>query len=600
MSTDNIEEKLKKDEQKPLDSINADISRIESETDEILDTSDELQPAPQFTQPLQPKKSFKERFHDLLKSKKFWTLFIATLLVLLIAAWFIQPSRLWLVNLFGQRTDLTIAIMSRTEDAQQPEVKLKNAVVKVNEREFRSNEKGQVKVNDQPYGRVIVNVSKEGYGSTALVTILDFDPFFHLFGGQESDNDARNLEISVDSVGIPVQFTAIDWLSGLPIKTGEYTAGDLVLKPDDQGVVSFRAPANDNNKVSIRSNHGGKFTDQDFTIPLDPTQKTSMTFVPAGKHYFMSKRDGALGIYASNIDGSEIQLLIPGTGQETLLETRFAVSPDQKYGVLVSTRDGVRDKDKNLIARVYVIDLVKKQLHKVDEGRAVYFIDWSGNTLVYRKSDYVDNKSQTTLNLLDVAGRKASELARFETIIQSYVAFDQMVVWAVLDTNGNGSVESAENKLVRYNLKDKTSHDLSSSVSSLEQTNYDTVVFQVAGSNWQEFNFNTGQQKQSPPPVQTARQYLNVTSTDGGKRLFIDTIDGRRTLFTKAIADGAEKQLAAFNGLTTPVTWNEDVLTFSVVSTTESADYAVSLQGGSAKKITDVTASGQVFWYPGI
>jgi hypothetical protein len=282
------------------------------------------------------------------------------------------------------------------------------------------------------------------------------------------------------------------------------------------------------------------------------------------------------------------------------LETRFATSPDQKYGVLVSTRDGVRDKDKNLIARVYVVDLAKKQLYKVDEGRGIYFIDWSGNTLVYRKSDYVDNKSQATLNLLDVAGRKTNELAKFETIVQSYVAFDQAIVWAGLDTNGNGSVESVENKLVRYNLKDKTSRDLSTSVSSLEQTNYDTVVFQVGGTNWQEFNFNTGQQKQSPPPVQTARQYLNITSADGGKRLFIDTIDGRRTLFTKAIADGAEKQIAAFNGLTTPVTWNGEVLTFSVVSTSESADYAVSLQGGPAKKITDVTAGGQPFWYPGI
>jgi hypothetical protein len=600
MSTDNIEEKLKNDEQQPLGNINADISRIESETDENLDTPAESESAPQFTQPIQQKKSFKERLKVLLRSKKFWVIFTAILLALLIAAWFIQPSRVWFVNLFGQRTDLTITIMSRTEDAKQPEVKLKNAVVKVNERQFKSDEKGQVKINDQPYGRATVNVSKEGYGSTARITTLDFDPFFHLLGGRESDDDAKKLEIVVDSVGIPVQFTAIDWLSGLPIKTGEYTAGDLVVKPDDQGVVSFRAPANDNDKVSIRSNHGGRFTDQDFTIPLDPTQKTSVTFVPASKHYFMSKRDGALGIYTSNIDGSDTALLIPGTGQETLLETRFATSPDQKYGVLVSTRDGVRDKDKNLIARVYVVDLAKKQLYKVDEGRGIYFIDWSGNTLVYRKSDYVDNKSQATLNLLDVAGRKTNELAKFETIVQSYVAFDQAIVWAGLDTNGNGSVESVENKLVRYNLKDKTSRDLSTSVSSLEQTNYDTVVFQVGGTNWQEFNFNTGQQKQSPPPVQTARQYLNITSADGGKRLFIDTIDGRRTLFTKAIADGAEKQIAAFNGLTTPVIWNGDVLTFSVVSTSESADYAVSLQGGLAKKITDVTAGGQPFWYPGI
>ena len=84
------------------------------------------------------KPSKMQRLKALFKSKKFWIIFALSLMALLIAMWFIQPARIWLVNLLGVRTNLSITVLTPAE-GQQQEARLKNVNLKVNGRDFTTN-----------------------------------------------------------------------------------------------------------------------------------------------------------------------------------------------------------------------------------------------------------------------------------------------------------------------------------------------------------------------------------------------------------------------------------------------------------------------------
>ena len=67
----------------------------------------------------------------------------------------------------------------------------------------------------------------------------------------------------------------------------------------------------------------------------------------------------------------------------------------------------------------------------------------------------------------------------------------------------------------------------------------------------------------------------------------------------KAISEKEDKVIKTQSGLTYPILWLSDKVAIYRISTDqESADYAISLDGGEAKKIRDVTkTSGIDRWY---
>lgn len=585
MNTDTIEHKLENPPEKPL---NEDFSKLSQAGDEPLPGDAD---GPRFTKPLKEKKSFKQKLRDLLHSKKFWIITVLILLLGGLAAWFIEPSRYWLVNALGRRTTVTVTVVSPAEEQGQEVAKLKNVKVNIDGRDFTTDDQGKIEVPDQKFGSINIIATKAGYAEVSHRIKLDYDPFFHVLGGKQNDTDARNVQLEMPAVGIEVSFVPIDYLSQKPITTGEFVAADMTLKPNDQGVVSFKAPANDANKVSVKSNFNGIYTDKTFELELGGNEALPITFVPSGRHYFLSNRDGTLGIYGANLDGSEQQQVIPGTGREQA-DTLFAVNASGTFGVLASTRDGERDAQRQVLVRLYVVDLAKKQLTKVDEGRGMSFIGWQGDTLVYR-STTVSTQPEQALRTLDTSTKKMTELTKAQFMGQGIVALDQVVMSVQEDINKNGIIDyETESTLRRFDIKSAAMRELTKNPVSIMQTDFNKVAFSTSTNIWREYNLNTGDLKDISPPGATSRYYSNVVSPDGAKSLVIDKIDGKFTLLTRSASDGAEKQLYSHGGLGGPLRWlGNDVVVFRVVSSSETADYALSLNGGEPKKISDVTAS---------
>jgi hypothetical protein len=540
-----------------------------------------------------PKRSFGQKLKALLHSKKFWLSLVGLLVVAAIAVWFIQPSRWWIVNLFGGSNTVMITVATPGEGKTKAAT-LRNAAVTMNGKSYKTDDKGTVKVSGVPYGKSIITAKKAGYQDTNREVTLDLDPLLHLFGGKAQDDAVRNVELSMTATGMPVSFKAVDWLSGKPVTVGDYTISDVVARPDAQGLVSLKIPGTDDSKATVKASFGGKYIDKQFEVIIGAGDPEVISVVPGGKHYFVSKRSGVLTVYSSNLDGTDVQAIVTGTGQETDA-TAFAVSPSGKYGVLSSARDGERNAKRDLLQRVYVVDLASKQITPVDEAVAVDFADWSEETLVYTTRNYEasDNTYNTVLRSVDAADKRVYNFESSGGIYVSTVAFDK-VIYQKYIYDGNDQQLSPILRVANTNgMSIKT---LGNQVlfNSYSQMDFDRIVFKTEQDQaWHEYNLNTDNLKtvSQPSNGSSAQQYLSTAKSDSSKRLMIDRIDGKYALIVKDTSTGESKTLYSAGGLGGPIRWVGDVIVYRVATSQETADYGVSINGGDPKKITDVTAT---------
>lgn len=578
--------------------LNIDSPWRSSQDQPVVHVTPAEQPAPSY-QPSKPKRSLKQKFGAMVRSRRFWLLFIVGLIVIGLVLWFVQPTRWWLVNAFGNRNTLTITTIAPGEGKAKVS-RLGNVAVTVDGKSYKTDAQGKLTVSDVPYGKISVSAKKAGYQDVNYGVTLDFDPFLHRFGGQEADEAARKVELSLKATGIPVAFKVIDAFSGKPVNVGEFIIGDIVAKPDDQGLVSVKIPGTDDARVTVSANFGGKYVDQKFDIALDDTATPNgetmpeIKVVPGGKHYFVSKRSGVLTVYSSNLDGSDVQPIVAGSGQETD-SIAFATSPDGKYGVLSSSRDGARNSKQDMLQRIYVVDLTTKQITKVDEGVEVHFADWSGSTLVYTTTAYdaTTNQYPTTLRSVDTSSKRVYNFETADYITVGTVAFDK-VVYQKYVNKGPDTIASPILRASPVNAASIKTLGEKTDFSTYLQLDFDRIAFKTGqDQSWHEYNLNTDQTKSISQPSSGSNtiQYISTAEGDGSKRLLIDRIDGKYTLFVKDMSTGAVTPLYGADGLGGPISWIGDVIVYRVVNSQETADYAISLNGGKPVKITDVTAT---------
>ena len=543
--------------------------------------------------PAPPKRSFRQKLARMMRSRKFWIMTVLSLLALGVALWFIQPTRWWLVNLFGAGNTLTLTTIAPGE-GQAKVSRLGNTTVTVEGKVYKTDAQGKLRVDHVPYGKISVVAKKPGYQDVNYGVTLDFDPFLHKFGGKESDDASRTVELSLRATGIPLSFKVVDALSGKPVTVGEFMIGDVVAKSDDQGVVSLKILGTDASKVSVTTKFGGAFVDQQFELTLGSDTVPEIKAVPGGKHYFVSRRSGVLTVYSSNLDGSDVQTVVAGTGQETGA-IAFAVSPNGKYGVLSSSRDGARNSRGDMLQRMYVVDLATKQLTRVDEGLQITFADWSDSTLVYTTTafDTTTSTTPTTLRSVDTDAKRVYNFESAEYISVGTVGFDKVVYQKYASSGSDAATSPTLREAPAHASTNKTLGEKTDYGSYL-QLDFDRIAFKTGqDQGWHEYNLNTDQLKTISQPASGSNtiQYLGTASSDNRKRLMIDRVDGRYMLFVKDMSTGALTALYGADGLGGPIRWVGDVIVYRVVTSQETADYALSLNGGQPRKVSDVTAT---------
>ncbi|HSE61483.1 MAG TPA: hypothetical protein VLA88_04280 [Candidatus Saccharimonadales bacterium] len=525
------------------------------------------------------------------KRKRFWGAAIFLLFLAGTFAWFIRPSRLAIVNALGLRTPLTITTGTVPEAGQQSAL-LKQVTVTVNGETAQTNDQGKLQATTH-FGPATVVVKKAGYEEVSKSVMLDFDPFFYLLGGKKVDDDLRTIAFQLRAVGIALKFQAKDWLSDTALPSGTFSVGDIVAKPNDQGQVQLTVPATDAKKLKVKAAFGGAYIDKEFDVPLDGSQPV-VTFVPAGKEYFISTRGGGRAVYSSNLDNSEVTELIPASDRETSA-MNFTASPSGKYGVLASTRDGKKDGQNVLLQQVYVIDLATKKLTSVDSGQWVNFVDWGGDSLVYTVGERKEGANTVTQRLasVNVATGKQVNLATASSFGAIRLALDS-AVYQVNYVTGEQDAASKNPELRVVPIKGGTEKNLGYQIQQIAQTDPDKIAYRKADGSWSEYNINNSQNKNASVPANPDRTFLAATSGDGQHRLIVGSQDGKVALIDRSVASGQDKILYANADITGPVRFAGNVVVFRQGS----ADYALSLRGGQPKKIVNVTQPSKAFSPP--
>ncbi len=527
------------------------------------------------------------------KRPKFWLLTAAASIAILLLAWFITPSRIFLVNLVGLRTTVHITTDTQVEPGQ-PSAIIKKVTVELNGTTKQTNDEGKLDTQQQ-YGTLQITAKKTGYEPVTTEVDLDFDPFFHLLGGSKQDTAVREVKIHLKAVGVPLKFQVRDWLSDQPITFGKFSVGDTVTTPDDKGMVSLRLPASEAKVAKIKAVFGGAYTDKEFELTLGGVQ--TVTFVPSGRHYFISQRSGSPVVYGSRLDGSLPSEVMSASTLETA-GLNVTYNPGGTYAVVATTRDGTHDTQGTLLQKLYVINLTSKKVIAVDSGQWFGFIDWSGESLVYTVGERLPKSTASSQRLVsvDVVTGKRKDLSTGSRFDIARVALGNVVYSYGFTVGEEGYDTGPELRVVP--VKGGTEKNLGYGLLQLTQSDFDRFAYQTGSGDWHEYNANTGQVKNSVAPGSASRVYLSSPSTDGQTRLLVDKIDGVTTLLVKNVATGQERRLYSSAAIRGPLHWVGNTIVFRVADGGQTADYALSLLGGKPKKIANVSVPVNAFVSP--
>ncbi len=152
---------------------------------------------------------------------------------------------------------------------------------------------------------------------------------------------------------------------------------DISAKTDKSGNAIVVLPVG--TKSQKATLHLDGYNDAAATVNVsDQTiQQNDFSLTPTGKVYFLSKLSGKIDVVKTNLDGTDRQTVLPGTGQEDNNNTVLLASHDWKYLALLSRRAGN-------FASIYLINTVDDKLITVDDGSATFTpVGWSNHYFVY-------------------------------------------------------------------------------------------------------------------------------------------------------------------------------------------------------------------------
>lgn len=241
---------------------------------------------------------------------------------------------------------------------------ISEAIVNIRGQEQKTDNEGVVMFRNIKVGETKVTVSKKYYET------LEFELLVGL-------NNPRPVERKVVALGRRVSVTVTDTISKKPLADATVTAGEVKSKTNNKGVAQLIVAPDAkevNAEISLDS-----YIDAKGTIKPEDTGEAAnkFTLTRTGKLYFLSKASGKIDVVKTNLDGSERQTVVAGTGKESETDTILLASRDWKYLALKSRRDG----DK---AKLYLIETATDKMTDMDEGNAAFtLVGWHGHYFVY-------------------------------------------------------------------------------------------------------------------------------------------------------------------------------------------------------------------------
>lgn len=491
---------------------------------------------------------------------------IAGLLLAVAAAATIPSSRYFTLNTLGVRSSASLVVLD--DSTQLP---LRNVTVQLGKRTAQTNVNGTVTFTGLKLGKQPLSIQRiafahhqeditVGWGSNPLGTF------------------------ALKAVGRQYTIQLTDYLSGKPVLAAEATTGEISALSDKTGKATLTMDSNNLHDVDVTITASGYRTET-LTLHVDSPAKPALSLVPSRKAVFVSKQSGKFDLYAMDIDGKNRTLLLAGTGREND-NVSLAVSSDGSEAALVSTRDDMHDKDGYLLSALTLVNVNDGTVLSLDHAEQIQLVDWIGNRIVWQAT---------------AAGASASNPQRYRIFSYDFKANSRSQLAAANQFNAvisaNGAIYYANSstqpgaQIGFFKVRPDGSNrqrTLDQEVWSGFHVSPGSFSLQTPGG-WYSYALKTDTASKISAPSNYTN-HLYVSNADGGKSAWIDSRDGKGALLVNDSGTSKSITVRTQEGLTNPVRWlNDHTFVYRVATGQETADYAVSLDGGSPKKISDVT-----------
>ena len=550
---------------------------VRHEGDELLEASDNKLSA--VTKP-QPKSSSDHKlrafFADFWKNPLKRRILIGSLFSVILVLGIVPSSRYYVLNTAGVRASASVHVSD--ESTFQP---LKNVDVSVQGVTVKTDANGDAKLENLRLGLAELTIKRRAFAVIERnVTI----------GWGSNPLGEQKLK----PTGAQYAFQITDYLSGKGVVKAEATSDEASAFSDEAGklLLTTEDPA-DEFEVTITLEGRRQ---EVLKIHADDMTEKPVRLVPARKHAYISRREGRYDVYASYIDGKEANLVLKGTGKERD-DMVLVPHPTEDLVALVSTRDGKRNEDGYLMSTLTIIDLRTKSEETVQSSERIQLIGWFGERLAYVRVVAGASASSPDRNRLMAYHYKDdtnNELAA-SNYCNDVMAVGDRVYYAPSAAYQNGVNVSL------FSVKpDNTDRKiiLNQEVWNMFRTKYDHISLSVPDI-W--FDYRIGDEaptKLSAEPTDL-KSLVFTNSPNNEKSIWVDNRDGKGVLVVHDTKTGEDKVLRSQSGIKNPVRWlNDNTIVYRVRTDGETADYALSVDGGEPHKITDVTnTDGIDRWY---
>lgn len=303
-----------------------------------------------------------QRFRRWYVEHKKWTIPASVLMLLLILA-VVPWSRYQAAGLVVKK-DFNIQILDSTSHSPVSE-----ATVKAGSVSAQTDGNGRVKLRLSA-GRHAIVITKKYYKdqrASVLVPILD---------------QKTTPAVDIDATGRQVKIVVKNLISQKTLENVDIKVADIIAKTDKNGEAIVVLPAGALEQKTNLSLKGYNNSEVVVKISIEEVLENNFDLTPTGKVYFLSKRTGKLDLMKADLDGSNPQVVLAGTGREKEHNTVVLASPSQKYIALIARRSSAY-----ATPQLHILSTEDDKLLGVDNTNAEFsIVGWSGENLIYTVS----------------------------------------------------------------------------------------------------------------------------------------------------------------------------------------------------------------------
>lgn len=499
-----------------------------------------------------------------------WARWITILLLVSgLAVTFAFPtSRYFVLNAVGIRSSAQVRVVDIA--TQLP---LKNAQVTIGSTKVITNEKGIARFERLKLGPQTLAIKRIAFAPVRQDMVIGW-----------GSNPLGTFKLS--ATGIKYVIDTHDYLSNKGVANAQAESGQATAVADDKGIITLVLSDDDDSVTTVDITvAAGGYRTETFTADLLASESAPLVLVPAAPAVYLSKQSGKYDLIRSDIDGKNRKVLLAGSGTENNNVT-MAVDADSKRAALVSTRDAVRDNDGYLLSTLTLVDLETGASQTLDHAEQIQLIDWVGTRLIYEQAvagASASNSQRYRLIAYDYESNNRTQLAAANQF-HAVMSAQGMIYYSISNTD-----PAAKPAFIRVKPDGTTRQTiLAQETWSAFRTDYNTLALQTP-TGWFAYTMSTNQaQKTNPPTVFQSRLYAD----QGSKHAWIDPRDAQSALLAYDATSGKDTLIHQQAGMGYPLRWlNGSTLLYRVATPQEVADYAVSINGGQPKKISDVVNS---------